>query len=82
VALIGGLTGFVGSMPLDRITGLSGSVSGIYVGSRADFEAMNGFIEKHRIKPVIDRVFKFEEAAAAYEFLASGSHFGKIVITL
>jgi hypothetical protein len=31
-------------------------------------------------KPVIDRVFDFEEARSAYEYLAGGMHFGKIVI--
>jgi NADPH:quinone reductase-like Zn-dependent oxidoreductase len=34
----------------------------------------------HQIKPVIDRVFPFAEAPAAYRHLQSGSHFGKVVI--
>jgi NADPH:quinone reductase-like Zn-dependent oxidoreductase len=29
---------------------------------------------------VIDEVFPFAEARAAYEHLASGKHFGKVVI--
>jgi NADPH:quinone reductase-like Zn-dependent oxidoreductase len=29
---------------------------------------------------VIDTVFPFEEARAAFEHLASGAHFGKVVI--
>jgi len=29
---------------------------------------------------VIDRVFDFAKARAAYEYLASGKHFGKVVI--
>ena len=33
-----------------------------------------------KIEPVIDRVFAFEEARAAYEYLASGKHFGKVVL--
>jgi NADPH:quinone reductase-like Zn-dependent oxidoreductase len=31
---------------------------------------------------VIDRVFTFEESAAAFEYLESGSHFGKVAIRL
>jgi len=31
---------------------------------------------------VIDRVFPFEEAASAYEYMDSGAHLGKIVISL
>ena len=57
-------------------------MTGIYVGSREDFEAMNAFITEHRMRPVIDRVFPLEEAPAAYEYMASGNHLGKIVIAL
>lgn len=55
-------------------------VQGIFVGSRRMFEDMNAFIEQHKIRPVIDRTFKFDEARNALRFMESGSHFGKIVI--
>ena len=58
------------------------SVSGIYVGSRADFEALNAFVEKHNVKPVIDKVFDFKDAPAAYELMESDQFLGKIVIRL
>jgi len=32
--------------------------------------------------PVVDRVFRFEEAREAYRYLNSGAHFGKVVIEL
>jgi D-arabinose 1-dehydrogenase-like Zn-dependent alcohol dehydrogenase len=57
-------------------------VTGIYVGSRADFEALNRFLGQHKIRPEIDRVFSFEEAAKAYDFMDNGSYMGKIVIKL
>ena len=43
---------------------------------------MNDFMTEHQLRPLIDRVFPFEEAAQAYEHMASGRHMGKIVITL
>ena len=55
---------------------------GIYVGSRQMFEAMNRAIEFHQISPVIDRVFGFEEAKAAYAHLQSQAHVGKVVIRI
>lgn len=55
-------------------------VQGIYVGSREMFEAMNRAIELHRLHPVIDRVFPFEQAPQALRHLESGAHFGKICI--
>jgi NADPH:quinone reductase-like Zn-dependent oxidoreductase len=82
VALIGGLTGFEGSVDVGAVTARLGSMTSIYVGSREDFEAMNGFIARQKLKPVIDRVFAFEEAPAAFEYLESGSHFGKVAIRL
>jgi NADPH:quinone reductase-like Zn-dependent oxidoreductase len=56
------------------------SMCGIQVGSRDMFEAMNRAIEVAKLEPLIDRVFDFTEARAAYEHLASGKHFGKVVI--
>jgi NADPH:quinone reductase-like Zn-dependent oxidoreductase len=56
------------------------SMCGIQVGSRDMFEAMNRAMEVSKLKPVIDRVFDFGDARAAYEYLASGKHFGKVVI--
>ena len=67
---------------LGSFVGRGTSVTGIYVGSREDFVAMNAIITEHRLRPVIDRVFTLEDAPAAYEHMASGSHLGKIVIAL
>jgi len=82
IALIGGLSegGFVRDTPTDLLKPYNASLTHIYVGSRADFEAMNAFMTSHKIKPVIDRVFPFEQAPAAYEYMISGAFFGKIVI--
>ena len=82
IAMIGALSGSSGRMPTGSVIGLGMRVTGIYVGSRADFEAMNGFLTEHQIHPIIDRVFSFEEAEAAYEHMASNQHLGKIVIRL
>lgn len=55
-------------------------VQGIYVGSRAMFEAMNRAIGVQGMRPVVDRVFSFAEAVEAYRYLESGQHFGKVCI--
>jgi len=55
---------------------------GIYVGSRAMMEALLQAFELHQIRPVVDRVFRFDEALAALHLLEAGEHFGKIVVTL
>jgi len=82
IALIGGLSGYGSELPTDAIMWINATASGVYVGSREDFEAMNAFITEHEIRPLIDRVFEFEEAPAAYEHMATGNFMGKIVIRI
>lgn len=80
VALIGGLSEFGGDIPAYALMGRNVTASGIYVGSRADFEALNAFLGRHPFKPAIDRVFDFGDAPAAYDYMDSGNLFGKVVI--
>lgn len=55
---------------------------GIYVGSRQMFDAMNRAIAVNTLRPVIDRVFAFAQAADAYRHMQSQAHLGKIVIRI
>ena len=83
ISLIGVLTGFAPpEASLFTLVKKNGSLDGIYVGNREMFGRMNDFIENHALRPVIDRVFSFEEASEAYACLESGGHFGKIVIAI
>jgi NADPH:quinone reductase-like Zn-dependent oxidoreductase len=82
VALIGGLTEFGGDIPSYALIGRNATASGLYVGSRADFEALVAFLDKHPFKPTIDKVFEFSEAPAAFDYMDSGALFGKVVIRL
>jgi len=82
VALIGVLAGVATELRVTDILMKSLRVHGIYVGSREMFESLNRAVTQHQLKPVIDRVFPFSEARAAYEHLQSGKHFGKVVISI
>lgn len=82
IALIGGLTAFGGDIPVLGLLGRDARASGIAVGSRTDFDALNAFLDKHHIAPVIDRVFEFNEVPAAYEHMGSNNFFGKLIIRL
>lgn len=80
IALIGVLTG--GSFNPIPILMKNICVQGIYVGSRVMFEAMNAAIAVNGLKPVIDRVFPFDELPQALKHMESGAHFGKIVLKI
>lgn len=83
ISLIGVLSGFgPPEASLFPLLGRNATMNGIYVGSRDDFETMNRFLAEKKLKPVIDRVFDFANAMAAFRYLESGSHFGKVVITM
>jgi NADPH:quinone reductase-like Zn-dependent oxidoreductase len=82
IALIGTLSGFPEQIPLGPVFRNVAHLSALYVGSRADFENMNRFISEHEIRPLVDRVFDFENAKAAFDLMANGSYMGKIVITI
>jgi len=81
VSLIGVLSGRPAQNPsplsplFKRLT-----IQGIYVGSKAMFEDLNAALAVNHIVPIIDKVYPFAEARAAYEYLQSGRHFGKVVI--
>ncbi|WP_260583681.1 zinc-dependent alcohol dehydrogenase family protein [Sphingopyxis sp. PET50] len=79
IALIGLLAdpmNQISPLPLMRTMGV---IRGISVGSRADLAALVDCAATH-FAPVIDRVFAFDEAPAAFAHLASRRHFGKVVI--
>jgi NADPH:quinone reductase-like Zn-dependent oxidoreductase len=81
VALIGVLSGAGTVSPIPLLM-KAVRVQGVFVGSRAMFEDMNGLIVGEGVKPVIDRVFPFADAAGAFRHLESGSHFGKVVVKM
>jgi len=82
VGLIGVLTGRSGDINPYTLMFKGGNLHGIFVGTREMFEQMNAAIELHEIRPVIDKVFPFEEAAAAYRHHASGNFMGKVAIRI
>ncbi|MDE3066879.1 MAG: NAD(P)-dependent alcohol dehydrogenase [Verrucomicrobiota bacterium] len=82
VSVIGGVSGFTSDVALRDILGKSVLIRGIFVGNRDMFQAMNRAISQQKLKPVMDRVFPFSEAPAAYSYQESGAHFGKVVITV
>ncbi|ORX91752.1 hypothetical protein BCR34DRAFT_581365 [Clohesyomyces aquaticus] len=57
-------------------------IQGIRVGSKSDFEELICFLEEKniRLESIVYRTFEFDDAPAAFEYLAQGKHVGKIVI--
>jgi NADPH:quinone reductase-like Zn-dependent oxidoreductase len=80
ISMIGVLSGSALSAPLGHVVTRQVRLQGITVGSRDGFEAMMRAIEQHRLVPVVDRLFAFEDLKEAMAALRQGAHFGKLCI--
>ena len=82
IAQIGVLSGFNARPDIQNLQFKNATIDGVCVGSAAHLRRLNAFLGEHKIHPVIDRVFEFDQAQQAYAHLRSASHFGKVVISL
>lgn len=82
VSVIGVLSGVASELNIIPILMQQLRLQGILVGSRESFERMNRAFAAHRIRPVVDRVFSFDETPDAFRYLASGEHLGKICLSM
>lgn len=82
VSLIGVLSGPTADVSLLPILMQNVRLQGVLVGPRDDLERFATFAGEHRLTPVIDRTFDFDEAPRAFEHLASGQHFGKVCVRM
>jgi NADPH:quinone reductase-like Zn-dependent oxidoreductase len=57
-------------------------LQGVTVGSVEDLKAMADAIAVHRMKPVIDKTFSFDQVKQAFAHMESGAHFGKVAIEI
>ncbi|KAI8667076.1 hypothetical protein LRP88_01168 [Fusarium phalaenopsidis] len=87
ISLVGFLEGFEADWnPSVLLTLISkaAKIQGIQVGSKKEFEELNRFLDekKVRLDSLVDKTFAFEDSAAAFDYLYSGSHIGKVVIKI
>jgi len=82
VALVGGLGGYGAHISTTDLIRKVARAQGIYAGSRADYLRMTTFIEKQRIRPMVERAYRLENYEAALKDLAAGSFIGRVVIRM
>jgi len=58
------------------------SILGSTMGARSEFAACLDLVSKGAVKPVVDKVYPFEELPKAHEYLESRIAFGKILISM
>ena len=82
LSIVGGLSGYDGTISSLGLLNKTASARGVYVGSRADYQRMSAFIDEHKLHPVIDKVFPLEQFDAALEHLRAGNPVGRVVLKL
>lgn len=80
IAMIGFLSTENPGIDYFHLKSAAGVLRGIAVGDRVAFQETLNVVAQHKIRPIIDRVFAFEDAREAFLHLQSGTQFGKIVI--
>ncbi|KAK1180211.1 NAD(P)-dependent alcohol dehydrogenase [Streptomyces sp. NBS 14/10] len=82
IALVGNLASGNGiGMDVNQFFRRAATLRSISVGSRSEFEQMNAAIARSGLRPVIDRVFPFDQASEAVTDFERGPRFGKVVIS-
>ena len=81
IVVVGATSGAEPSADLRRVFYRQLRVIGSTMGTRADLVSLVRFLVATGVRPVIDRVWPMDEARGAFEQLASGEVFGKIVLT-
>jgi len=82
IVLYGGTCGPIPGLNPQQLFWRQVSILGSTMGHHGDFAAMVDFVGRHRIVPVVDSVFPLEEGQAAFDRLAAGVQFGKIVLQI
>ncbi len=79
IVIYGGTNGKIPALNPQLIFWKQMEILGTSMGSDDDFKQMLVFVSKHKIKPVIDRIFPMRDSYSAFERMEKGEQFGKIV---
>jgi NADPH:quinone reductase-like Zn-dependent oxidoreductase len=79
IVVSGATAGYLATVDLRRVFALSLEILGSSMGTVEELAAL-AELAATRVKPVVDEVVPFSQARSAFEKLASGNVFGKIVL--
>ncbi|KAK4238553.1 chaperonin 10-like protein [Achaetomium macrosporum] len=85
ISLVGFLSGTGGDWKPEAVMELmmkNAALKGITVSSKEEYIELNRFLAEKKVSlaPFVDRVFSFDESPAAFDYMYSGRHVGKVII--
>jgi NADPH:quinone reductase-like Zn-dependent oxidoreductase len=78
----GATTGGNGALDLTALFARQLTILGSYMGTKGELMRAARFFFAGQLKPVVDRTFPLEEAAAAHQRMEASGQFGKIVLNV
>lgn len=82
IGIVGYLAGIDLGLNVFDLILTNAHMHGVSVGNRDSFEAMMAFVGEHELRPVIASSYEFDDAGVALQAIASGEHFGKLVVKI
>lgn len=82
MAVCGATSGETANVVIRTVYNKQLSITGAYLGTKAELKELVAFMQKKRIKPIIDSRFELREAAKAHERMEKSNHFGKILLKI
>lgn len=82
IVSFGATNGSIANIKMPTIFAKEITILGTNMGSPSEFRQMVEFVEKHKIRPVIDKTYPLESAAEAQSYMEKGLNFGKIVLSI
>ncbi len=82
IGVYGGTRGAIPGLSPQLLFWKQISILGSTMGSDEDFRQMLHFVNTHRLRPIVDKVFPLEEGPRAFERLDEGRQFGKVIVSV
>ncbi|WP_073086909.1 zinc-dependent alcohol dehydrogenase family protein [Chitinophaga jiangningensis] len=82
ISLIGTMAAGDPLMNLNMLLTTAATIRVIAAGHRGHQQAMNSAVALHKLRPIIDSVFPFNEAPEAYRYYLKGKYQGKVVVSM
>ena len=80
IAFFGATRGDPPALALRKLFWRQLSLLGTTMGSPSDWDAMIGFVGRHKLRPIVSECFPLERAADAFGLMERSAQFGKIVV--
>ena len=82
IVMYGSTTGYPEKFDVFRLFWSQAQVMGSTMGSDEEFKEMLEWVNEHKIRPTIDKVYELEDYLSAFDRFKDPDHFGKIVLRI